>query len=63
MDDVERIGDADGEDVADGSDVIVDRSTMIGNEAVDAAVDESVVLDALGTTGSGSRGIPSVLTQ
>jgi hypothetical protein len=62
MDDVERNGDADGEDVGDGADVAVDRSTEIGDEVVDAAIDEVALLDVLGTNGFGSRRIPSVLT-
>jgi hypothetical protein len=63
MDDVERNDDADGEVVGDGVDVAVDRSTVIGDEVVGAAVDEAASLDALGAKGSGSRRIPSVLTQ
>jgi hypothetical protein len=62
IDDVERPEYVDGEDVGFDADNIVDRSTMIGDEAV-AAVDETTVLDVLGANGSANRRIPSSSTQ
>jgi hypothetical protein len=63
MDDMEQIGDADGEDVGDGSEIAADRAATIGDEVVGATADEAVILEVLWTIGSGSRRMPSVLTQ
>jgi hypothetical protein len=51
------------EDVGNGADVAVDKSTTIGDEIVDAGADEAAILDALGANESGSLRIHSVLTQ
>jgi hypothetical protein len=63
IDDVEWLEDVDGEDVGVDADNVADRSTVIGDEAVDAVVDEVAVLDVLGTNGSGSRRMPPESTQ
>jgi hypothetical protein len=60
---VERREDVDGEDVGVDTNNVADRSTVIGDEAVDAAVDEAAVLDVLGENGSASRRMPPELTQ
>ena len=60
---MERREDVDGEDVGVDADNAADRSTVIGDEAVDAAVDEVAVFDVLGANGSGSRRMPSASTQ
>jgi hypothetical protein len=57
---VERREDVGGEDVGVDADNVVDRSTVIGDEAVDTAVDETTFLDV---NGSGSRRMPSASTQ
>jgi hypothetical protein len=63
MDVMERIGDADGEDTGDGSKIAADKTAVIGDCVAGAVVDEAVILEVLGAAGSGSRRMPSVLTQ
>jgi hypothetical protein len=60
---VERREDVDGEDVGVAADNVADRSTVIGDEPVDATVDEVAVLDVLGANGSCSRRMPQESTQ
>jgi hypothetical protein len=63
MEDVVRSDDVDVEDVGVDTDDIADKSTVIGDEAVDATVHQVVVLDVLGAIGSGSRRMPPESTQ
>jgi hypothetical protein len=51
---VERRGDVDNEDVVVDADNVADRSIVIRDEAVDAAVDETTVPDVLGGRANGS---------
>jgi hypothetical protein len=63
MDIMERIGDADGEDTGDGSNIAADKTAVIGDGVVDAVVDEVMILEVLKAAGSGSRRMPSVLRR
>jgi hypothetical protein len=63
IDDVAQREDVDSEDVGVDAHNVADRSTVIGDEAVDAPIDEATVLDVLGANGSGSRRMPSASTQ
>jgi hypothetical protein len=61
--DVEQVDDVEGENVGDDSDIAADKAAAIGDELIGAVVGEAIILDVLGVIGSGSRRMPSVLTQ
>jgi hypothetical protein len=63
IDDIDRRGVDGGEDVVVDADSSADRSTKIGVDAVDPAVDDDGILDVLEMSGSGSQRMPSVLMQ
>ena len=63
MDVVEQVGYADSEDIEDGSNIAADKAPAIVDGAVGTAVGEAIILEVLGAVGSGSRRMPSVLTQ
>ena len=63
MVDIVRRDDDDDGDVGVDTDGATDRSTVVGDEAVDVAVDEVAVFAVPEAIGSGSRGMPPESTR